>query len=203
VLRERTNLRRLTAEQLYGPGDPRPDLAVADVSFISLALVLPALLALLKPERCELVLLVKPQFEVGRARVGTGGVVRDPAAHEDAIGGVIGAAAGLGLSAAGLVASPITGPAGNHEYLLWLKPSDLAAAPSNEERVAQASGPDHVSPGPASTGPANTKHVSTSNGGPSFAGTSAGPATHLCPSDGQPIDPAEIRHLVRETLAGS
>jgi 23S rRNA (cytidine1920-2'-O)/16S rRNA (cytidine1409-2'-O)-methyltransferase len=81
----------------------------------------------------DLVLLVKPQFEVGKARVGKGGVVRDPDAHADAISGVIAAAARLGLTAAGLVASPITGPAGNHEYLLWLrgegpsgvKPSDV------------------------------------------------------------------------------
>jgi 23S rRNA (cytidine1920-2'-O)/16S rRNA (cytidine1409-2'-O)-methyltransferase len=219
VLRERTNLRRLTAEQLYGPEDPRPDLAVADVSFISLALVLPALLALLKPERCELVLLVKPQFEVGRARVGKGGVVRDPAAHEDAIGGVIAAAARLGLCAAGLVASPITGPAGNHEYLLWLKPCDSAAAtrgtgdPGNEQPVAQAAGPGHVSTSDyskstastsdASTSPARTSPANTSCAGLSSAGSSPGPATHLCPSDGLPIDPAEIRRLVRETLAGS
>jgi 23S rRNA (cytidine1920-2'-O)/16S rRNA (cytidine1409-2'-O)-methyltransferase len=69
----------------------------------------------------DLVLLVKPQFEVGKARVGKGGVVRDPAAHGDAIAGVIAAAAALGLEASGLVASPITGPAGNHEYLLWLQ----------------------------------------------------------------------------------
>ena len=185
VLRERTNLRRLTAEQLYGPEDPRPDLAVADVSFISLVLVLPALLALLKPERCELVLLVKPQFEVGRARVGKGGVVRDPAAHEDAIDGVIAAAAGLGLSAAGLVASPITGPAGNHEYLLWLKPGDPLATARG--KGAEAAGPSHASTSTAIT---------------SDARTSPGPATHLCPSDGLPIDPAEIRRLVQETLAG-
>jgi 23S rRNA (cytidine1920-2'-O)/16S rRNA (cytidine1409-2'-O)-methyltransferase len=131
VLRERTNLRRLTPEELYEPDDPRPDLAVADVSFISLALVLPALLNLLQPRRdaeagCaagarDLVVLVKPQFEVGKSRVGKGGVVRDPDAHRDAINGVIAAAAGLRLVAEGLVASPITGPAGNHEYLLWLQ----------------------------------------------------------------------------------
>ena len=204
VLRERTNLRRLTAEQLYGPGDPRPDLAVADVSFISLALVMPALLALLKPERCELVLLVKPQFEVGRARVGKGGVVRDPAAHEDAIGGVIGAAAGLGLSAAGLVASPITGPAGNHEYLLWLKPGDpLAAArgtgaPKNGEPGAQAAGTTDACTSTAITSDARTNPAITGS-----TSTSNGPATHLCPSDGLPIDPAQIRRLVQETLAGS
>ena len=122
VLRERTNLRHLSPEDLYGPQDPLPDLAVADVSFIALALVLPALLGLLAPgAAADLVLLVKPQFEVGKARVGKGGVVRDPAAHVDAIQGVIAAGEGLGLEAWGLVASPITGPAGNHEYLLWLR----------------------------------------------------------------------------------
>jgi 23S rRNA (cytidine1920-2'-O)/16S rRNA (cytidine1409-2'-O)-methyltransferase len=123
VLRERTNLRHLLPEQLYGPKDPRPDLAVADLSFIALGRVLPALHALLRPaghEGVEAVLLVKPQFEVGRARVGKGGVVRDPAAHREAIQGVIAAAAPLGWHPAGVIASPITGPAGNHEYLLWL-----------------------------------------------------------------------------------
>lgn len=127
VLRERTNLRRLTPEELYGPDDPWPDLAVADVSFISLALVLPALRALLKPAATEAVLLVKPQFEVGRERVGKGGVVREPGAHADAITAVIRAAATHGLWPWGLIASPLTGPAGNHEYLLWLR-SDPAAA---------------------------------------------------------------------------
>jgi 23S rRNA (cytidine1920-2'-O)/16S rRNA (cytidine1409-2'-O)-methyltransferase len=132
VLKERTNLRHLTPEQLFSPGAPRPDLAVADVSFIALALVLPALLGLMQPleadQACrDLVLLVKPQFEVGRERVGKGGVVRDPAAHRQAIEGVIAAAQGLGLAAAGLIASPITGPAGNHEYLLWLQPNPSPA----------------------------------------------------------------------------
>jgi len=125
VLKERTNLRHLTPEQLYGPDDPWPDLAVADVSFISLALVLPAMVTLLRPQGpqrpLELVLLVKPQFEVGKDRVGKGGVVRDPLAHVDAIERVCAAGATLAFSPAGLVASPITGPAGNHEYLLWLQ----------------------------------------------------------------------------------
>ena len=120
VLKERTNLRRLTPEELYGPDDPRPDLAVADVSFISLRLVMPAMQALLTTESSEALLLVKPQFEVGKERVGKGGVVRDPAAHCDAIRGVLESAGALGWAAYGLVASPITGPAGNHEYLLWL-----------------------------------------------------------------------------------
>jgi 23S rRNA (cytidine1920-2'-O)/16S rRNA (cytidine1409-2'-O)-methyltransferase len=132
VLRERTNLRHLTATDLYADGDPRPNLAVADVSFISLRLVLPALLGLLQQPPgdeapVELVVLVKPQFEVGKARVGKGGVVRDPQAHVDAITAVIGAARGLGLHALGLIASPITGPAGNHEYLLWLQSFETRA----------------------------------------------------------------------------
>jgi 23S rRNA (cytidine1920-2'-O)/16S rRNA (cytidine1409-2'-O)-methyltransferase len=119
VLRERTNLRHLTPEQLYGPEDPLPSLAVADLSFISLTRVLEALKALLAPA-AEAILLVKPQFEVGRGRVGKGGVVRDPAAHRDALAGVISAAAALDWPASAVLASPITGPAGNHEYLLWL-----------------------------------------------------------------------------------
>ena len=142
VLRERTNLRHLSPADLYGADDPWPDLAVADVSFISLALVLPALLGLLQPDvPADLVLLVKPQFEVGKARVGKGGVVRDPVAHGDAIAGVIGAAAALGLQACGLVASPITGPAGNHEYLLWLQ--RWAGGPQELEQAATVS-PDQI-----------------------------------------------------------
>jgi len=143
VLKERTNLRHLTPEQLFSPEAPRPDLAVADVSFIALALVLPALLGLMQPlggqSSRDLILLVKPQFEVGRERVGKGGVVRDPVAHREAIEGVIETAQGLGLVAAGLIASPITGPAGNHEYLLWLQPDGLVT-PTPTPRPALTSG---------------------------------------------------------------
>ena len=97
--------------------------------------MLPALKALLRPScgpPCdphgpEAVLLVKPQFEVGPSRVGKGGVVRDPAAHVDAIDSVLAAARSLDWPAAGLLASPITGPAGNHEYLLWLSPRQAPA----------------------------------------------------------------------------
>jgi len=126
VLRERTNLRHLTPEVLYGADDGWPDLAVADVSFISLVQVLPALRNLLRPSPTtpgggvEALLLIKPQFEVGRQRVGKGGVVRDPLAHQEAINRVIEASKAHHWKAAGLVASPITGPAGNHEYLIWL-----------------------------------------------------------------------------------
>lgn len=140
VLRERCNLRHLRPEELYGPDDPWPDLAVADLSFISLTRVLPALKALLRPgpgdqaeDGPEAVLLVKPQFEVGPARVGKGGVVRDPVAHADALEGVLAATTALDWPAAGLLASPITGPAGNHEYLLWLSPR---TPPASLERKA-------------------------------------------------------------------
>ena len=134
VLKERTNLRHLQPEDLYGEGDVWPDLAVADVSFIRLALVLPALGRLLQSERREAVLLVKPQFEVGKERVGKGGVVRDPLAHVDAIAGVIAAAEAEGWRGCGVVASPITGPAGNHEYLLWLR----AGAWEAQEKTSEA-----------------------------------------------------------------
>ncbi len=119
ILRERTNLRQLRPEELYSENDPIPDLAVVDVSFISLTKILPALWQLTQANR-EAVLLVKPQFEVGRSRVGKKGVVRDPNDQADAIFQVLQAAHGLGWKYKGLTWSPITGPAGNIEYLLWL-----------------------------------------------------------------------------------
>lgn len=119
VLRERTNLRHLTPEQLYSEQDSRPDLGVMDVSFISLTKVLPAFWALLVPPR-EVVLLVKPQFEVGRDRIGKKGVVRDPGDQADAIATVLAAAQAIGWAYRGLTWSPLLGPAGNIEYLLWL-----------------------------------------------------------------------------------
>jgi 23S rRNA (cytidine1920-2'-O)/16S rRNA (cytidine1409-2'-O)-methyltransferase len=123
ILRERTNLRYLTPDELYGsPSSPQgeyPDLAVVDVSFISLTKILPALWQLLQHPR-ETVLLVKPQFEVGKNRVGKKGVVRDSNDHADAIFSVLQAASELGWHYKGLTWSPLTGPAGNIEYLLWL-----------------------------------------------------------------------------------
>ena len=135
VLKERTNLRRLTATELYGPEDDLPTLAVADVSFISLSLVLPAIRALLEPRGSEALVLVKPQFEVGRDRVGKGGVVRDGSAHRDALASVIDSAHSLGWNALGVVGSPITGPAGNHEYLLWL--SELEPHQISDEKIRE------------------------------------------------------------------
>ena len=119
VLRERTNLRYLKPSELYPAGQANADLGVMDVSFISLVKVLPAFWALLQPPR-EVVLLVKPQFEVGREKVGKKGVVRDPIDQAEAIWRVLAAAQALGWRYQGLTWSPLVGPAGNIEYLLWL-----------------------------------------------------------------------------------
>ncbi|MEG5035969.1 TlyA family RNA methyltransferase [Microcoleus sp. AT3-D2] len=142
ILKERTNLRYMTATELYGDSAPA-DLAVVDVSFISLDKILPALWELLTPPR-EAVLLVKPQFEVGRERVGKKGVVRDSATQADAIFQVWKAATALGWQERGLTWSPLLGPAGNIEYLLWLgidreQETDQRAIEESvvKERIAQ------------------------------------------------------------------
>ncbi|MFN3362293.1 MAG: TlyA family RNA methyltransferase, partial [Pseudanabaenaceae cyanobacterium] len=119
VLRERTNLRYLTPLQLYQPGDPIPDLAVVDLSFISLTKVLAPLWQLLQPPR-EMLLLVKPQFEVGRDKVGKQGIVRDRALQLEAVEQVRQAAIGYGWQQQGVIPAPITGKKGNQEYWLWL-----------------------------------------------------------------------------------
>jgi len=114
------NVRDLTPETLAGAlgGEAEaPDLVVGDLSFISLGLVLPALARTASPG-ADLVLLVKPQFEVGRTGVREG-IVHDPGLRDDAVMRVLWAAWDLGLGTAGLVSSPIVGGAGNHEYLAW------------------------------------------------------------------------------------
>ncbi|MCZ2820205.1 TlyA family RNA methyltransferase [Modestobacter sp. VKM Ac-2977] len=116
AVHERTNVRELTPEAIGGT----TDLVVADLSFISLRLVLPALTGCAGPD-AELLPMVKPQFEVGRDRLGSGGVVRDPAHRADAVATVAAAAAELGWGTAGVVASPLPGPAGNVEFFLWLR----------------------------------------------------------------------------------
>lgn len=118
ILRERTNIRYLQPEELYNDAE-LPDFGVVDVSFISLTKVLPSLKNLLQSPK-ELVLLIKPQFEVGRSRVGKNGVVRDPLIQAEAIAQVLEFALSLEWQYCGLTHSPITGPAGNIEYLLWL-----------------------------------------------------------------------------------
>ncbi|MFC3961382.1 TlyA family RNA methyltransferase [Nocardia jiangsuensis] len=113
---DRTNVRNLTPEAIGGP----VELVVGDLSFISLGLVLPALAACAAPG-ADLVPMVKPQFEVGRDRVGSGGVVRDPALRAAAVREVAAAAAALGLRTRAVTASPLPGPSGNVEYFLWLR----------------------------------------------------------------------------------
>ncbi len=127
---ERTNVRGLQPEDIGGP----VDLVVADLSFIPLGLVLPALVRCARPG-ADLLLLVKPQFEVGRQCLPAGGVVRDPADRAAAVRRVAEQAHELDLGVRGVVASPLPGPSGNVEYVLWLGagapplvPDDLARA---------------------------------------------------------------------------
>ncbi len=135
ILLERTNIRNLTPENLYKENSningSYADLIVVDVSFISVNKILSALWELTQAPR-EMVLLVKPQFEVGKNRVGKKGVVRDPNDHADAIYQVLQTAQNLGWCYQGLTWSPITGPAGNIEYLLWLAMEGEIPSPSLE-----------------------------------------------------------------------
>ena len=131
---ERTNLRYVTGEQI-----PEPlDLAVMDVSFISIRLVLPAVRELLKPEG-QLICLIKPQFEAGREHVGKKGVVRDSAVHLDVLRGFIEFFPTAGFTLMGLDYSPIRGPEGNIEYLAWLKKGAHDAPVPDAAAVVEAS----------------------------------------------------------------
>jgi 23S rRNA (cytidine1920-2'-O)/16S rRNA (cytidine1409-2'-O)-methyltransferase len=127
---ERVNVRQLRPEQVA----PAPGLVTADLSFISLGLVLPALVACATAD-ADFVLLVKPQFEVGRGNVGAGGVVRDPGQRAAAVSAVAGAALRLGLGVEGVVASPLPGPSGNVEYFLWLRRAAPPLEPVALERA--------------------------------------------------------------------
>jgi 23S rRNA (cytidine1920-2'-O)/16S rRNA (cytidine1409-2'-O)-methyltransferase len=127
IVLERVNVRDLSSELLGA----EPELIVADLSFISLALVLPALHNV-AATGADFVLMIKPQFEVGRAQVGSGGVVRDPALRVAAITKIATAALELGLGVKGVTASPLPGPAGNVEYFLWL----TQGAPPLTDRAA-------------------------------------------------------------------
>jgi 23S rRNA (cytidine1920-2'-O)/16S rRNA (cytidine1409-2'-O)-methyltransferase len=130
---DRTNVRSLTPDQIGGP----VDLVVADLSFISLRLVLDALVACLRPGG-DLVPMVKPQFEVGKQRVGAGGVVRDPGLRADAVLDVAAEAAARGLGVAGVVTSPLPGPSGNVEFFLWLRRAPARVDSATIRRVVEA-----------------------------------------------------------------
>lgn len=128
---DRTNVRALVRESF----DPSPELVVSDLSFISLRLVVEPLAAVAAPD-ADFVLMVKPQFEVGRDRLGSGGVVRDEASRVSAVEGVIDAARAVGLALFDVAASPLPGPSGNVEYFVWLRRPD--APPSGHEPVAES-----------------------------------------------------------------
>jgi 23S rRNA (cytidine1920-2'-O)/16S rRNA (cytidine1409-2'-O)-methyltransferase len=140
VVHDRTNVRELDPSLV---GDP-VDLVVGDLSFISLRLLLPSLLAVTDPDG-DLVLMVKPQFEVGRERVGKGGVVRDPALRAEAVLAVAEAAGAAGWGARAVTSSPLPGPSGNVEYFLWLRRGpgrvDATAVRGEVERPPEASAP--------------------------------------------------------------
>ncbi len=132
VSMERTNARELTAATL-----PEPvALATIDVSFISLGLVLGPVAAALAP-RGQIVALVKPQFEAGRGRTDHG-VVRDPAIHREVLERIVGLAGGLRIGVRAVIASPLTGPEGNREFLVHLAPGPGCAEIG--ERIAEATG---------------------------------------------------------------
>ncbi|WP_129668156.1 TlyA family RNA methyltransferase [Phytoactinopolyspora endophytica] len=129
---DRTNVRDLSLDKVGQP----VEVVVGDLSFISLRLVLQTLVSVATPE-ADLVLMVKPQFEVGKERVGKGGVVRDPELRAAAVLSVAEAAGDSGLGVAGVAASPLPGPSGNVEYFLWLRSGAPAADPSAVERAVE------------------------------------------------------------------
>jgi 23S rRNA (cytidine1920-2'-O)/16S rRNA (cytidine1409-2'-O)-methyltransferase len=132
VVREGVNARALEAAWF----DPRPDLATVDVSFISLEKVLPAVAACLASGApADLVVLAKPQFEVGRGRVGKGGVVRDAARHAEVLRHLAAFAVGAGLAPRAVAASPLRGAKGNREFFLHLR---TAGEPLTPAQVAAA-----------------------------------------------------------------
>lgn len=116
-VRERCNVRYLKPEDL----GERPQLATLDVSFISLRLVIPVVSRVVLPGEGQILALVKPQFEVGRAQVGKGGVVRDKALHEKVLEELTEMGISLGFRVSRPFPSPIKGPKGNQEYFLWFR----------------------------------------------------------------------------------
>ncbi|MDN6565490.1 MAG: TlyA family RNA methyltransferase [Propionibacterium sp.] len=138
---DRTNVRTLDPASVA----PAPQLVVGDLSFISLSLVLPALVGAATPD-ADFLLMVKPQFEIGRERLGHGGVVRDPAQHVETVEAVADSARGLGLDIHAVEASPLPGPSGNVEYFLAMRAGHPAPIPVQDlhDRIVDA-----VNRGPA------------------------------------------------------
>jgi len=131
---DRTNIRDLTVDLIGGP----VDFVVGDLSFISLELVLDALLGVTQPDG-DLALMVKPQFEVGKDRVGRGGVVRDPGLRAEAVRSVASAAGSRGWGARAVTTSPLPGPSGNVEFFLWLRHGDPTIGAAEIDAEAERS----------------------------------------------------------------
>ena len=123
---ERSNIRNIKPLDVYSEESLLPNFVVADLSFISLKLVFEPINNLLSGDIIEGIFLIKPQFEVGKDRVSKGGVVRKAEYHIEAIELVINAAEELQWNIKGLVASPLVGPAGNHEYLAWMSKEGMS-----------------------------------------------------------------------------
>ena len=135
ILLERSNIRNLKPLDLYSKKKLLPNFVVADLSFISLKLVFEPIDNLLSGDFIEGIFLIKPQFEVGKDRVSKGGVVRKAEYHIEAIKSVIDAAVELQWNIKGLIASPLVGPAGNHEYLAWMTKSGICNPKINSKFI--------------------------------------------------------------------
>lgn len=172
---EGCNVRDLRPEDL----ERAPDVVVADLSFISLTTVLPAVAGVVRPGT-DLLLMVKPQFEVGRERLGSGGVVRDPALHREAVTGVVETAARLGLVPRAVVPSPLPGPSGNREHFVVLRSAGTGPVPLDPPtldaavRAAVAWQPEDRGPGAA---PATPPVAGVAPGTVRSAGTPGGTGT--------------------------
>ncbi|NYG56012.1 23S rRNA (cytidine1920-2'-O)/16S rRNA (cytidine1409-2'-O)-methyltransferase [Nocardioides perillae] len=183
LVHDRTNVREL------GPAlvDPPVDLVVGDLSFISLLLVLDALLSVTAPDG-DLALMVKPQFEVGKERVGKGGVVRDPALRAEAVLAVVGAAEARGWGARAVTTSPLPGPSGNVEFFVWLRrgPAGVGA-----DEVAAEVARDPATLAPPAPAPLTPPEPPAGSGGGSAPGSAPRSAPGSAPARRGASEPGE------------
>ncbi len=135
ILFERSNIRNLKPIDIFSKESLLPNFVVADLSFISLKLVFEPINNLLSGDLIEGIFLIKPQFEVGKDRVSKGGVVRKPEYHIEAIKSVINTAEDFQWNIKGLIASPLIGPAGNHEYLAWMTKTGISNSSINSKFI--------------------------------------------------------------------
>ncbi len=135
ILFERSNIRYLNPSNLYFKENLLPNFVVADLSFISLKLVFEPISKLLSGDSIEGIFLIKPQFEVGKDLVSKGGVVRKAEHHVEAIKSVINTAEELNWNIKALIASPLVGPAGNHEYLAWMSKMEMSNPKINSKFI--------------------------------------------------------------------